>query len=112
MYQLQRDFSAVNENILYLRETPLWTVELFCLLQELDVHCVMLTQHAGFTPSHSDISWYSENLTENESERVTACFAFAREKDWNVLQVITYSISCLWVYYYERKTVKVCWYML
>ena len=82
----------MNENVLYLRDTPLWTVELYCLLRELKVDCIMLTQHAGITPSHHDISWYSENRTENESERVTACFASARDHNWNILQVLWSSV--------------------
>ena len=63
--------------------TPLWTIDLCCILQESGIKFVFHTLCAGLTHHHYEIEWYAYNL-EKDSRRVNTLFERAREEAWDV----------------------------
>ena len=91
---------------------PLWTIDLYVLLQELrgghtennsnsDItitnngtnnsdhgsigNHVMYTSCAGLGPHHKEIDWYERNL-EEDSQRIAQLFKKAKYHSWNVIE--------------------------
>jgi hypothetical protein len=65
---------------------PLWTIELFCWMKEMDFDVCMYTNCKGVNPKHASINWYATGI-ENEEENVQELFAYADSKGWLVHQV-------------------------
>ena len=75
-------------NELYLRSSPLWTVELFCFLREkFYVDCSMSTLCVGVNPSHLGIDWYSQHWSSHELGRIQRSFDSAAENSWIIEKV-------------------------
>lgn len=75
-----------------LRETPLdainksiWTIDIFKVLNEYNVRCVMYTRNnCGVLSEHRELNWYRDDTGE-ESARVASAFQKARANQWNII---------------------------
>jgi hypothetical protein len=54
-------------------ERPLWTIELFHMLQSAGVEVEMYTKYRGVNPAHHKLRWY-ENAHDSELLRIQECF--------------------------------------
>lgn len=66
-------------------EKPLWTIELFGLLNDRNIDVSMYTNCKGVNPAHKELSWYANS---NESEIVTTRERFdeATKLGWKVFE--------------------------
>ena len=78
--------TLVNVNDVANRETPLWTIELFNLLQSSGVDVSMFTKCKGVNPAHMDFQWYANSI-ETDSRTTQDWFDLADRENWSVFEV-------------------------
>ncbi len=65
------------------RNSPLWTIELFCLLKQNGVTCELHTNCIGFETHHLQFDWYAKNCSEKEQEKIETATKIVVENGWN-----------------------------
>lgn len=55
------DMCYFNDNQIIRGNNPLWTIELFNLLKEHEIHCEFFSTCLGTGPHHETLTWYSDN---------------------------------------------------
>jgi hypothetical protein len=68
----------------------LWTVDIFCLLREFEMDVIFFTTCIGTASHHSEILWYSNNITE-DAIRIRSLFEMASRYGWPI-----HEVSFLW----------------
>eukprot|EP01038_Epipyxis_sp_PR26KG_P018850 gene18850-26690_t len=74
----EKHVNIISEEML-MKSKPLWTIELFIILNELDVESIMLTKYVGIHSDHAKLDFYGEIL-EAEAQFIEAQFQYASEK--------------------------------
>lgn len=76
------------------RGSPLWSIELFCLLRSLDVPCDLYATSVS-VEHHSQTDWYKPHI-DSDRVAVEACRETARLKGWDS-SIHLVCLSCLFL---------------
>jgi hypothetical protein len=69
------------------RETPLWSLDLFLFLVELDLNVSMYTTSLGVQSHHLTYEWYNNSSVEQEKVRLNDQITYSKTKGLNIYEV-------------------------
>jgi hypothetical protein len=81
------NLSLIDNHEICRRETPLWSLDLFLFLVELDLNVSMYTTSLGVQSHHLSYEWYNNSSVELDKLRLDKQIAYSKTKGLNIYEV-------------------------